>query len=39
MTELMDMDNPVILYAKSGAKEEYKVKDLCPYPFTGDDLA
>lgn len=39
ITEFMDMDNPVILYAKTGSQEEYKVRDLCPYPFTGDDLA
>lgn len=36
--ELFDMDTKVYCYNILNEKKEYTVKELCPYPFSEDDL-
>lgn len=36
--EFMEMGKKVICMDKFGNKKEYTVGELCPYPFSGDDL-
>lgn len=38
ITEFFDKDSGVILVGKNGEKEEYRVSDICPYPFDQSDL-
>lgn len=38
ISELFDKDVIVTLYNNSGETKQYKVSDLCPYPFDEDDL-
>ena len=38
ISELFDKDAIVTCYNNIGEKEEYKVSELCPYPFDEDDL-
>lgn len=38
ISELFDKESKVILYNINGDTEEYKVSELCPYPFSEDDL-
>lgn len=38
MVEFFLPESSVFLYSKDGAKASYTIQDLCPYPFTGDDL-
>ena len=34
----MDADNMIILMDKEGNSKEYKVSQICPYPFDKNDL-
>ena len=36
--EFMDADNMIILMDKEGNSKEYKVSQICPYPFDKNDL-
>ena len=36
--EFFDKDTPLYFYDKNGNVKEYKVNELCPYPFDEDDL-
>ena len=36
--ELCDLDTPVNCYSTSGEVKTYTVRELCPHPFTEDDL-
>ncbi|MBQ8681694.1 MAG: cytidine deaminase [Bacilli bacterium] len=36
--EFMDLDCSVISVNKNGDEKEYSVKELCPYPFSQEDL-
>ena len=36
--EFMDLDCKVISMDKMGNEKEFTVRELCPYPFTNDDL-
>jgi cytidine deaminase len=36
--ELCDLDTPINCYSTNGDVKTYTVKDLCPFPFTEDDL-
>ena len=36
--EFFDKDTPLYFYDKNGNVKEYKVNELCPYPFNEDDL-
>ena len=36
--ELLNPNVSVFVYDKNGNFSQYKVKDLCPYPFSEDDL-
>ena len=38
IVEFFDKDDIIRCYGTSGKFNEYKVNDLCPYPFSGDDL-
>ncbi len=38
IVEFFDLDCPVTLYNKFGAEKVLKVSDLCPYPFSSEDL-
>ena len=38
IVEFFDLDCPVTLYNKFGEKKVLKVSDLCPYPFSSEDL-
>ena len=38
ISELFDKDAIVTCYNKNGETKEYKVSELCPYPFDEDDL-
>ena len=38
ISELFDKDATIICYNSAGEKQEYKVRELCPYPFAEDDL-
>lgn len=38
ISELFDKDVIVTLYNNKGETKQYKVSDLCPYPFDEDDL-
>ena len=38
LVEFMDKDSLVICMNEDGESVEYKVKDLCPYPFSEGDL-
>ena len=38
MSELLDKDTEVILCNTNGLKETYKVGDLLPFSFSGDDM-
>ena len=35
---LFDKDDIVTCYSNTGNTKEYKVSELCPYPFDEDDL-
>ena len=36
--EFFDKDTPLYFYTSNGDVKEYKVSELCPYPFDEDDL-
>ncbi len=38
ISELFDKDAIVTCYNNNGESKEYKVSELCPYPFAEDDL-
>lgn len=38
ITEFFDKDSEVILMGKNGDMKNYKVSDMCPYPFDSEDL-
>ena len=38
ITEFFDEDSKIILIGKNDEREEYTVKELCPYPFSDEDL-
>jgi len=38
ISELFDKDAIVTCYNNNGESKEYKVSELCPYPFDEDDL-
>ena len=38
MIEFFDNDSKVILVGKNGEIKEYKISEICPYPFDEDDL-
>lgn len=38
ISELFEKDRLVVAMNPSGDKEVYKVEELCPYPFSEDDL-
>ena len=38
ISELFDIDSIVRCFSTTGEYKEYKVKELCPYPFGEDDL-
>lgn len=38
ISELFDLECVITCYNYDGLKEEYTVKELCPYPFGRDDL-
>ncbi len=38
ISELCDMDTSVICYSDRGESREFKVSDICPYPFGEGDL-
>ena len=37
--ELCDLDTPINCYSTKGEVKTYTVKELCPHPFTEEDLA
>ncbi len=39
ISELFDKDVPCYFYANTGEMKMYTVKELCPYPFSEDDLS
>ena len=39
LVEFFDKESIVICISPDGQVEEYKVSDLCPYPFESEDLA
>ena len=36
--ELCDLDTPINCYSMSGDMKTYSVRELCPHPFTEEDL-
>ena len=36
--ELCDLDTPINCYSTSGDMKTYSVRELCPHPFTEEDL-
>ena len=38
ISEFFDKEAKIILYNIDGETKEYKVNELCPYPFSEDDL-
>lgn len=38
IVEFFSKDSKIILMGKNGDKEEYLVSDICPYPFSEEDL-
>ena len=38
ISELFEIDKIIYCYNNLGEKEDYKVRDLCPYPFSEDNL-
>lgn len=38
ITEFFDNEAKIVLYNNLGDKKEYKVSDMCPLPFSEDDL-
>ena len=38
ISEFFDKDTPLYFYTSNGDVKEYKVSELCPYPFDEDDL-
>ena len=38
ISELFDLDCRIIAYNRSGDSESHSVKELCPYPFSEDNL-
>ena len=38
ISELFDKDIVITFYNNSGETNQYKVSELCPYPFNEDDL-
>lgn len=36
--ELCDLDTPINCYSTKGELKTYTVRELCPYPFTEEDL-
>ena len=37
-TEFFDKDTKIFVYDIEGDKDEYTLKDICPYPFDEEDL-
>ena len=38
MLEFFDEDSIIRCFNKNGEYKEYKLKELCPYPFEGEDI-
>ena len=38
LVELFDLDSKVFCYSTNGEVKEFTVSEICPYPFSGDDL-
>ena len=38
LVELFDLDSKVFCYSTNGEVKGFTVSDICPYPFSGDDL-
>ena len=38
ISEFFDPECLVVCFSTTGDREEYKVKELCPHPFTSEDL-
>ena len=38
ITEFFDKDSEVVLMGKNGEVKNYKVSEMCPYPFDSEDL-
>ena len=38
ISEFFDSDSEIVLMGKNGETKEYKVSELCPYPFDKNDL-
>lgn len=38
ITEFFDKDSEVVLMGRNGEVKNYKVSDMCPYPFDSEDL-
>ena len=38
LVEFFDQDDKVFIYDMNGSFDEYKISDLCPYPFSKEDL-
>ena len=38
LVELFDLDSKVFCYSTNGDVKEFTVSEICPYPFSGDDL-
>ena len=38
ISELFDKDCEIIFMSKDGKEEHHKVSDICPFPFSDDDL-
>ena len=38
ITEFFDKDSEVVLMGRDGEVKNYKVSDMCPYPFDSEDL-
>lgn len=38
LIEFFEMDDTVKCYSKTGEYKEYSLRELCPYPFSNEDL-
>lgn len=38
ISEMFEKDKEIICISPNGKEEKYKVEELCPYPFSDDDL-
>ena len=38
LIEMFDLDSKVFCYSTTGEKKEFSLKELCPYPFSEEDL-